>query len=452
MGSNGCFEWQLRLGVRCWRCRLLVLQLEKLKSRGLLRADVSQVTECAHKACSEASWVGTIYCSDHLISLNVCKTKIETFLKLLHGRRDAWKAKHTEKKPPDGYRATGSDIVEPADMLEFCKYCELDRVSPYTEDFLSSILDGDDGIRLVDCEFSGQFLVQISIRDARGKLLFKRTVDHEMPVKKLYERVVESNGPIGIFLAVLNRFYGPPSQKPTRDCRNASTLVNIFDEIKQKNILQPQHKLLEWGTNRCDQRYTYAAAEKVDYTHLIPPYSNSVLCIKPLRKAMPGLFSFSLPILFYLIDPKSRLAFDAHDSEEDTMMLFIVLVIFALKTSGREDEFLSWWERDRDLPEGWTAGFIADWMKKPIQARPSISPLNLPVASSRKRTLESAGNSKASKKAKFQSDKSKPQPKKAETQPGKSKTPTTKSVSRRRPRKSPPNSLTNQEKQGQIVV
>ena len=41
-------------------------------------------------------------------------------------------------------------------------------------------------------------------------------------------------------------------------------------------------------------------------------------------------------------------------------MLFIVLVIFALKISGREDDFLSWWERDKDLPEGWTAGFIAD--------------------------------------------------------------------------------------------
>lgn len=88
-------------------------------------------------------------------------------------------------------------------------------------------------------------------------------------------------------------------------------------------------------------------------------------------------------------------------------------------------------------------------MKKPIQARPSISPLNIPAASSRKRTLESAGNSKASK-AKFQSDKSKPQPKKAEAQPGNSKTPTTKSVSRRRPRKLPPSSLATQKKQGQI--
>ena len=39
--------------------------------------------------------------------------------------------------------------------------------------------------------------------------------------------------------------YGPPSRKPTRDCKNASTLVNIFEEIEQKNIIQPQHKLLE---------------------------------------------------------------------------------------------------------------------------------------------------------------------------------------------------------------
>ena len=373
------------------------------------------------------------------------------FLKLLHRRRCVWKVSHT-KESPDGYLATGSHIDEPADMLEFFKYCELDRVAPYTEDFLGSILDGDDNIRLVDTEFAGQFLVQISIRNARGELLFSRTVDYGMTVQELYERAVQFDGPINIVLGVLNRFYGPPSRKSTRDCRNVSTLVNIFKEIAQKNTLQPQHKLLEWSYNRCDQRYTYAAAGKVGYTHLIPPYSNSVLCIKPLRKAMPGLFSFSLPILFYLIDSKSRLAFDAHDSEADTMMLFIVLVIFALKISGREDEFLSWWERDRDLPEGWTAGFIADWMKKPIQARPSISPLNLPAASSRKRTLESAGNSKASKKAKYKSDKSKLQPKKSESRPGKSKTPTKKGGSGSKPRKSRIKALAVPKKQSSKVA
>ena len=375
----------------------------------------------------------------------------KTFLKLIHSRRCAWKASHT-KKLPDGYLPTGSDIDEPADMLEFFKYCELDWVTPYTEDFLGSILDGDGNIRLVDTEFAGQFLVQISIRNARGELLFRRTVDHGMTVQELYERAAQFDGPINVVFGVLNKLYGPPSQKSTRDCRNASTLVDIFKEIAQENALQPQHKLFEWSTSRCDYHITYAAAEKVGYTHLMPPCGNSVLCIQPLRKAMPGLFSFSLPILFYLIDPKSRLAFDAHDSGVDTLMLFIVLVIFALKISGREDEFLSWWERDQDLPEGWTAGFIADWMKKPIQARPSISPLNLPAASSKKRTLESAGSSKASKKAKTQSNNSKSQPKKTETQPRKRKTPTKKGASGRKVRKSPTKSLANQKKQGQIVV
>ena len=79
-----------------------------------------------------------------------------------------WKALYT-KKFPDGYRATGSDIDEPADMLENFKYCELDGVSPYTEDFLGSIPDGDENIRLVDTEFVGHFLVQFSLRDSHGK-------------------------------------------------------------------------------------------------------------------------------------------------------------------------------------------------------------------------------------------------------------------------------------------
>ena len=230
------------------------------------------------------------------MSLKVCQNTNTAFLKRLDSRRHVWEANYT-KKFRNGYWATGSDIVEPVDMLDFFKYYKLSRVSPYTEDFLSSILDGDDNVRLVDTEFSGQFLVQTSIRDARGKLLIKRTVDHEMTVKELYERAV-SFGPISMVLSVLNKFYGPPTRKLTRDCENGSTLVVIFEEIKQKNIIQPQHKLLEWSNSRCDYRFTYTAAEKVGYTHLMPPYSNSVLCIESLRKAMPGLFSFSLSMLF----------------------------------------------------------------------------------------------------------------------------------------------------------
>ena len=246
---------------------------------------------------------------------------------------------------------------------------------------------------------------------------------------------------------------------------DGSYSVDEFDEDSDDNVSVEDPDIDDSGdedesapesevetVNRAREMYIYTAAEKMGYTHLIPPYSNSIPCIGPFRKAMPGLFSFSLPMLFYLIDPKSRLAFDAHDSEEDTMMLFIVLVIFALKISGKEDDFLSWWERDQDLPGGWTAGFIADWMKKPIKARPGVSPLNLPAVSSRKRRLESAGSSKPSKKAKTQSNNSKSQPKKAETQPRKRKTPTKKGASGRKVRKSPPNSLTNQKKQGHIVV
>ncbi|CAF9925778.1 MAG: hypothetical protein ALECFALPRED_003213 [Alectoria fallacina] len=370
------------------------------------------------------------------MSLNVDQKTSKAFLKGLHRRREKWKATHTK----NNNRATGSDIVEPADMLEFLKYCELDRVSPYTEEFLNSILDGDDNIRLVDtAEFAGYFLVQFSIRDARGNLLFKRTVDHEMTVKELYETAVEWSEPIKKVLVVLKRFYGAPSRKPTRDCKNTSTLISIFKELEQDKIIQPQYLILEYSMSRCDYRHLYAAAEKAGFTHLMPPLLNSVLCITPLRRAMPGLFSSLVgnpvpsdrsEVMSGLLCPK--------DSDEDTSMLVIVLVIFALTISDKRDDFLSWWERDKDLPGGWTAGFIADWMTKTIEARPNISPLNLPAVSLRKRTLESAGNSRTSKKAKFQSDKSKPQPKKAESQSGKSKTQPIRGASGRQTRKSPP--------------
>ena len=73
---------------------------------------------------------------------------------------------------------------------------------------------------------------------------------------------------------------------------------------------------------------------------------------------MPGLFSLSLPVLFYLIDPKSDLVLKAHVADVDTKMLAVLLPVFGLKISGREDEFLPYWEKYGDAPGGWTKIFL----------------------------------------------------------------------------------------------
>ncbi len=93
------------------------------------------------------------------------------------------------------------------------------------------------------------------------------------------------------------------ASKLTKDCINAKPLTDIFQEMGQDQILQPHHKIVEWSTTRCDYRYIYAAAENVDLTRLMPSVEKNICCILPLRKALPGLFSFSLPIPFYMIDP-----------------------------------------------------------------------------------------------------------------------------------------------------
>lgn len=55
---------------------------------------------------------------------------------------------------------------------------------------------------------------------------------------------------------------------------------------------------------------------------------------------MPGLFSFSLPILFYMIDPDSPLTMRVHVADVDTFMFTIVGIIYGLMYYGRKDEFL----------------------------------------------------------------------------------------------------------------
>lgn len=337
-------------------------------------------------------------------------------------------------------------------MLEFFKTGDLDTISLSMETLLGSILDGDEDIRLEDTEYAGPILIQLSFRNARGEPLFTRTVDYQMTVRELYEKVVAWAGPFPFILCPLMKAYGPPSSKMTGDCDNTATLDDIFKMIEQMKIIQPHHKLLEWSINRCDYRYTCAAAEKAGFTHLMPPVENSICCIRPLRRAMPGLFSFSLPILFYMIDPKSPLVMRAHVADVDTLIFFRVKIILALMYFGRKDEFLPYWEKYYEESGGWTEIFFKERTEKQTKAQPDSSALTLSTVSSKKRSLESAGNSNISKKAKTQSNKSKLQPKKAKIQPGKNKTPTKKGASGSGPRKSPPISLANQKKQGPPVV
>lgn len=445
-----CYEWQLRFEVRCWRCRVLVSQLNRLKKKGILLEKGCQIIECAQEGCSTAPWVGTKYCQDHLLgALSSGVHTIEYVEKRLRCMRESRK-KRDMARFADSYLRTGFQIEEPADMLAFFQTGELDTISLSTETLLDLILDGDEDILLVDTEFVGWFLLQISIRNARGKLLYKKTVDHGITVKELCEKAVAQTGPFNFILGNIHKFHGPPSLKLTGESKDTSTLTEIFAYLEEHGIIQPGHKILEWSMNRCDYRYLCAAAEKAGFMHLMPPVENSFCCILSLRKSMPGLFSFSLPILFYMIDPNSPLIMRAHVADEDTLIFTIVEIIFGLMYYGRKDEFLIYWEKYRDNSEGWTKFFMEDWEKNPVKSR-SDGPIMAPSAvSSTKRRLESARNSKASKKAKT-SDNSKSQPK-AKAQPTKSKALTKKVASESGPLKPSPKSLTIAKKQGPTFV
>lgn len=298
------------------------------------------MTECAGDGCSNAPWVGTKYCHVHLLDASLAARKtLQSFVKRLHRIRDSRKTRD-RKMFSNPYLRTGFQIEEPADMFDFFKCGELDATTPSMENFLGLILDGADNVRTVDTEFANSILLQVAFRNARGDLLYKRTIDHGVTVKDLYEKAVAERGPFSIVLEPIRRLHGPPSLKLTRESENTRTLTEMFAEIENEGIIQLKHKIAEWSSSRCDYHHIYAAAENAGFTHLMPPVEDSVLCLQPLRKTMPGLFSFSLPVLFYLIDPKSDLVLKAHVADVDTKMLAILLPVFGLKVSGREDEFL----------------------------------------------------------------------------------------------------------------
>ena len=304
-----CFSEEslsLEVDFRYWRCRALVFQLDILKGIGILLENGPQITECVKEGCSNAPWDGTTYCHNNLVTaLLVARQTPKSFVERLHGIRDSRKARNMAKFE-DPYSQTGFYIEEPADMLDFFMTDELDMIHSSMEAILGLVLDGSDKVRNVDVEFSGPILLQVSIRSGR-KLLYKRTVDHEIMVKEVYEIVLARVGPFNFALGPLHKFHGPPSQKLTGESRDTSTLAEISAEIERDGIIKPEHNIVEWSNSRCDYRYIYAAAEKAGFAHLMPPVENSVLCIRPLKKAMPGLFSFSLPILLYMIDQSQAL-------------------------------------------------------------------------------------------------------------------------------------------------
>lgn len=83
-------------------------------------------------------------------------------------------------------------------------------------------------------------------------------------------------------------------------------------------------------------------------------------------------------------------------------MLAILLPVFGLKISGREDEFLPYWEKYGGAPGGWTKIFFKQWKKKPIEIQSNNHALVLSTVSSKKRKSQPAENVVASKKIRTQ--------------------------------------------------
>lgn len=84
--------------------------------------------------------------------------------------------------------------------------------------------------------------------------------------------------------------------------------------------------------SRCDFRYTYAAGEKVNDTHLMAREQRSLHRISSKSDAQAiQLLLVAISFLSYISN--SRLAFGTHDSEEDTLRDLTEEVRFIYRTS-----------------------------------------------------------------------------------------------------------------------
>jgi len=187
----------------------------------------------------------------------------------------------------------------------------------------------------IDCEFRSSgggrvVLIQIAMYrfDDLMNPIIDTTIDYGCPISQLDTLLEEgtalSTGARRLVLGRVASLYHAASPS-TEGTTSGMTLEAVARKIQSLN-LPPHAQLLDWSTSKIDWKI-YAALMVLLNMDLgqLPQQWGPIHPFKEWKRALPGLPSYKLTIVFRSVFPESTLYLDAHEASADAKMLIMLM-------------------------------------------------------------------------------------------------------------------------------
>ncbi|GKU01506.1 unnamed protein product [Fusarium langsethiae] len=223
-------------------------------------------------------------------------------------------------------RMSTDAICTPKEALEFLSDPQRDYEEMTIEEteFLRDLKD-QKAVYFTDTENAGRLLIQVSVVDSKGDVVFEGHVNHGCAtVQEIWDLAMERNSGKLAFLTeiTLRRAIGPPSSKRPR----GYTMQWVAEEFLKLRERAPGMKIAEWSLYPFDQsvyRRNLILAD-LDDNKFLPPPSDCVSPMTWFQRTGPSLAGYSLGFVTCLYAP-SDLVWKWHDATVDATMLFQIM-------------------------------------------------------------------------------------------------------------------------------
>ncbi|RGP63332.1 hypothetical protein FSPOR_8700 [Fusarium sporotrichioides] len=200
-------------------------------------------------------------------------------------------------------RMSTDAIRTPKDALEFLSDPQRDYQEMTIEEteFLRDLKD-QKAVYFTDTENAGRLLIQVSVVDSKGDVVFEGHVNHGCAtVQEIWDLAMErNNGKLAFLTEVtLRRAFGPPSSK------------------------RPHGYTMQWVAEEFLKLRERAPAD-LDADKFLPPPSDWVSPMTWFQRTGPSLAGYSLGFVTCLYAP-SDLVWKWHDATVDATMLFQIM-------------------------------------------------------------------------------------------------------------------------------
>jgi hypothetical protein len=164
--------------------------------------------------------------------------------------------------------------------------------------------------------------------DDLDKPIIDTTIDYGCPISQLDTLLEEgtalSTGARRLVLGRVASLYHAASPS-TEGTTSGMTLEAVARKIQSLN-LPPHAQLLDWSTSKIDWKIYAALMVRLNMDLGQPPQQwGPIHPFKEWKRALPGLPSYKLTIVFRSVFPESTLYLDAHEASADAKMLIMLM-------------------------------------------------------------------------------------------------------------------------------